>query len=79
MVLIINKHLIFKCNHILFLTGSEPGFTDTQEGRYPLPNLEIPGQINDPLLTEGPDTPSEPGLGTNCTLHVNTSNNSFIC
>lgn len=79
MVPVINKHLIFKCNHILFLTGSEPGFTDTQEGRYLLPNLEIPGQINDPLLTEGPDTPSEPGLGTNCTLHVNTISNSFIC
>uniref|UniRef100_A0A8W8MBC3 Uncharacterized protein n=1 Tax=Magallana gigas TaxID=29159 RepID=A0A8W8MBC3_MAGGI len=44
--------------------GSEPGFTDTQEGRYPLPNLEIPGQINDPLLTEGPDTPSEPDART---------------
>ncbi|XP_052682281.1 uncharacterized protein LOC128162900 isoform X14 [Crassostrea angulata] len=48
--------------------GSEPGFTDTQEGRYPLPNLEIPGQINDPLLTEGPDTPSEPGLDARTVL-----------
>lgn len=56
---------MFLCHHNVFLTDSEPGFRDPQEGIYTLPNLEIPGQTNDQLLTEGPDTPLEPGLGTN--------------